>query len=80
MFFENADFSEPYKPTIPYEFLEEGENVEETEVSIDLGASGMRATRIFNFTGLSFKDYVKSFEERLNDEMKKIVKDFIMQK
>jgi hypothetical protein len=37
----------------------------------------MRQTKIFNFTGLSFNDYVKSFNERLNDEMKVIVGNFL---
>ena len=33
---------------------------------------------LFNFTGMSFKDYIKSFNERLNDEIKAIVELFIL--
>lgn len=34
----------------------------------------------FNFSGLSFKDYVKAIQLELNDEMRRIVNLFITQK
>lgn len=34
----------------------------------------------FNFSGMSFKDYVNNIKEELNDEMKKIVNLYITQR
>jgi len=39
---------------------------------------GFAKKTMLNFTGMSFKDYIASFTEKLNDEIKAIVELFIL--
>jgi glutamate synthase domain-containing protein 2 len=51
----------------------------EAEAAAELDEDGKRKTK-FNFSGMSFAEYVKSIKESLNNEMKEIVTTFVKQK
>lgn len=86
LFFDTTDLNEPTQPNIPAMFLveersigdeEEVKNGEYQIIEEETDLDNAKKT-LFNFTGMSFKDYIKSFNERLNDEIKAIVELFIL--
>jgi hypothetical protein len=82
LFLDTTDQNEPSQPNIPAMFLvDEGEevNIGDDEIEEEYATDLEQAKKtLFNFTGMSFKDYIKSFNEKLNDEIKAIVELFIL--
>lgn len=56
------------------------EEEEEVEDVIDDNGDDMKGKSKFNFSGMSFKEYVRSIQEELNDELRVLVNTFIQQK
>jgi hypothetical protein len=73
---DNTDQDAPLFPDLAA-FAEVSEGEEEDE---EARINDLQKYSKFTFSGMSFKDYVHSIEQNLNEEMKKIVETYISQK
>ena len=61
----------------PEEEEEDQIEVEDEVSEINKSEEDPRGKSKFNFSGMSFKDYVRSIQEELNDELRILVNAFI---